>query len=355
MTISKYLSQEYAAKDFNFPYAQAIRGELNPAHCGYFVPLAQAEKAGWKNIDGTEMTEYTYNSGKTEVGVLMTKPRMVITPICQLGAFDRQASQTEETLVVLGEWDRTKHSSDPNVGNFQIFLVMFLAPNNKLLHDVPLKLMAKGSHQATLSQQWEQSCISVARCQAEANKTMFAPRDHRYKALCVFQPIIIRKLVGNGKLQSPSCYVDGYVKPTVLNWTDFFLGTDEALADAVIGIFNPQPRKLLLPPTAGTIVLALAPEPEDSARRTLRERVLQIETVTTAPANGLPSAPAIDNSNAIDVASSPVAQESTPAPTSPASAATETKPAPEPEYIDPPEFEEDEFEEDEVEEDRIPF
>jgi hypothetical protein len=37
------------------------------------------------------------------------------------------------------------------------------------------------------------------------------------------------------------------------------------------------------------------------------------------------------------------------------SAATETKPAPEPEYIDPPEFEEDEFEEDEVEEDRIPF
>jgi Family of unknown function (DUF5895) len=149
MTVSKYLSQEYAAKDFNFPYAQAVRGELNPAHCGYFVPLAQAEKAGWKNIDGTEMTEYTYNSGKTEVGVLMTKPRMVITPICQLGAFDRQASQAEETLVVLGEWDRTKHSSDPNVGNFQIFLVMFLAPNNQPLHDVPLKLMAKGSHQAT--------------------------------------------------------------------------------------------------------------------------------------------------------------------------------------------------------------
>jgi hypothetical protein len=133
----------------------------------------------------------------------------------------------------------------------------------------------------------------------------------------------------------------------VLNWTDFFLGTDEALADAVIGIFNPQPRKLLLPPTAGTIVLALAPEPE--------ERVLQIETVTTAPANGLPSASTIDNSNAIDVASSPVAQESIPAPTSPASTPTETKPAPEPEYIDPPEFEEDEFEEDAVEEDRIPF
>lgn len=41
--------------------------------------------------------------------------------------------------------------------------------------------------------------------------------------------------------------------------------------------------------------------------------------------------------------------------TSSASAVTETKPAPEPEYIDPPEFEEDEFEEDEVEEDRIPF
>jgi hypothetical protein len=336
-TTSRYLTDALPATDFSYPYAQALRGE-NPAQCGYFVPLSQAEKAGWKNLEGTEMTEYAYNSGQTEVGILLQQPRMILTPICQLGAFDRQASQTEETLVVLGEWDRAKHSKDPNAGNFQIFLVMFMDANKQPLHDIPLRLFAKGSHQATLSIEWQKFCTSVARCQAEANKTLFRPKNEVFNALCIFQPIIIRKSVGD-KVKSPACYIDGYVHPTVLNWQSFFMGTDERLADAIIDILNPRSRSLLLPPTAGTIMLAPAPE-----------------LITPAAVTGAATSP-LDNSNAIDVASSPVAEELAPAPTIPTTpVATKTKPAPEPEYIDPPEFEDDdEFENDEVEEDKIPF
>jgi Family of unknown function (DUF5895) len=337
-TTSRYLTDALPATDFSYPYAQALRGE-NPAQCGYFVPLSQAEKAGWKNLEGTEMTEYAYNSGQTEVGILLQKPRMILTPICQLGAFDRQASQTEETLVVLGEWDRAKHSNDPNAGNFQIFLVMFMDANKQPLHDIPLRLFAKGSHQATLSIEWQKFCTSVARCQAEANKTLFRPKNEVFNALCIFQPIIIRKSVGD-KVKSPACYIDGYVHPTVLNWQSFFMGTDERLADAIIDILNPRSRLLLSPPTAGTIMLAPAPE-----------------LVTPAAVTGAATTPVEDNSNAIDVASSPVAEELAPAPTSPTTpVATKAKQAPEPEYIDPPEFEDDdEFENDEVEEDKIPF
>ena len=335
-TTSRYLTDALPATDFSYPYAQALRGE-NPAQCGYFVPLSQAEKAGWKNLEGTEMTEYAYNSGQTEVGILLQKPRMILTPICQLGAFDRQASQTEETLVVLGEWDRAKHSKDPNAGNFQIFLVMFMDANKQPLHDIPLRLFAKGSHQATLSIEWQKFCTSVARCQAEANKTLFRPKNEVFNALCIFQPIIIRKSVGD-KVKSPACYIDGYVHPTVLNWQSFFMGTDERLADAIIDILNPRSRSLLSPPTAGTIMLAPAPE-----------------LVTPAAVTGA-TPPVEDNSNAIDVASSPVAEELAPAPTIPTTpVATKAKPAPEPQYIDPPEFEDDEFEDDEVEEDKIPF
>ncbi len=332
ITTSRYLTDALPATDFSYPYAQALRGE-NPAQCGYFVPLSQAEKAGWKNLEGTEMTEYAYNSGQTEVGVLLQQPRMILTPICQLGAFDRQASQTEETLVVLGEWDRAKHSNDPNAGNFQIFLVMFMDANKQPLHDIPLRLFAKGSHQATLSIEWQKFCTSVARCQAEANKTLFRPKNEVFNALCIFQPIIIRKSVGD-KVKSPACYIDGYVHPTVLNWQDFFMGTDERLADAIIDILNPRSRSLLSPPTAGTIMLAPAPE-----------------LVAPAAVTGAAIPSVEDNSNAIDVASSPVTEESAPAPTIPTTpVATKAKPAPEPEYIDPPEFEEDE-----VEEDKIPF
>jgi hypothetical protein len=105
---------------------------------------------------------------------------------------------------------------------------------------------------------------------------------------------------------------------------------------------------LLSPPTAGTIMLAPAPEP-----------------IVAAAVTGAAIPPVEDNSNAtaedgalrFDVASSPVAEELVPAPTIPTTpVATKAKPAPEPEYIDSPEFEEDdEFENDEVEEDRIPF
>jgi Family of unknown function (DUF5895) len=97
---SKYLTAAYAATDFSFPYCQALRGE-DPKQCGYFVPLPQADKAGWRDIDPNNLTEYSYNSGKTEVGILLKQPRMALTPICQLGMFDRKASQDEESLVVI--------------------------------------------------------------------------------------------------------------------------------------------------------------------------------------------------------------------------------------------------------------
>ena len=343
---NKYLSRQYAATDFSFPYCQALRGE-DPKQCGYFVPLSEADKSGWRDLEGAEMTEYAYNSGKTEVGILLQQPRMTITPVSSLGMYDRQASQKEETLVVIGKWNR--ESRNENVGNFQIYLVMFFDEQKQPLHDIPLKLVAKGAHQATLSEQWQKFCVSVARCQAKANRVFFSPRNEIFNALCLFQPHIIRKSVGD-KIKSPACYVDGYVNPTVDNWQDFFLGTDDDLADAVVGMMNPQPRLLLPDPTPGTIVMTPAPAAQP--------QILQsqsLPSVGTAPAIPQSGGFANDNSNAIDVASSPVAQESTPVPTSSANAPTETKPAPEPEYIDPPEFEEDEFEEDEVEEDRIPF
>jgi Family of unknown function (DUF5895) len=279
--ISKYLTAAYAATDFSFPYCQALRGE-DPKQCGYFVPLSQANKAGWRDIDPTKLTEYSYNSGTTEVGILLQQPRMALTPICQLGMFDRKASQDEESLVVIGKWDRQYRGE--NVGNFQIYLVMFFDEHKQPLHDIPLKLVAKGAQQATLSEQWQMFCVAVARCQAKASNTMFRPRNEAFNALCLFQPHIIRKAVGD-KIKSLACYIDGYVAPTVDNWQDFFLGTDEDIADVVIGMMNPRPRLLLADPTPGTIFMNPPSDP-------------QPQNLLITPAE------AADNTTAIDVNSS---------------------------------------------------
>jgi hypothetical protein len=278
---NKYLSRQYAATDFSFPYCQALRGE-DPKQCGYFVPLSQADKAGWRDLEGAEMTEYAYNSGQTEVGILLQQPRMTITPVSSLGMYDRQASQKEETLVVIGKWNR--ESRNENVGNFQIYLVMFFNEQKQPLHDIPLKLVAKGAHQATLSEQWQKFCVSVARCQAKANRVFFSPRNEIFNTLCLFQPQIIRKSVGD-KIKSPACYINGYVAPTVNNWQDFFIGTDEELAEVVIEMMNPRPRLLLADPTPGTIVMTPTATPPQKPQ------------ITPAVEIAAP----IDRSNAIDV------------------------------------------------------
>jgi Family of unknown function (DUF5895) len=294
-TENKYLSCQYAATDFSFPYVQALRGE-DPKQYGYFVPLSQANKAGWRDLDPAKLTEYGYNTGKTEVGILFQQPRMVLTPVSSLGMFDRKASLEDETLVVIGKWDRQLRG-DENIGNFQIYLVMFFDEHKRPLHDIPLKLVAKGAQQATLSEQWQQFCVAVARCQAQAHKVFFSPRNEVFNALCLFQPHLIRKSVGE-KTKSPALYVDGCVEPTVDNWQDFFLGNNEDLADMVVGLMNPRSRLLLADPTAGSISLVPAAEPQP-----------QIEA---QPAHSTVRIPALDSNPAIDVQSSTVASTQEP-------------------------------------------
>jgi hypothetical protein len=57
--------------------------------------------------------------------------------------------------------------------------------------------------------------------------------------------VITRKLVGETK-KSPACYIEGFVQPTADNWQEFFLGHQEDIADALVGMMNPQPRKQLM-------------------------------------------------------------------------------------------------------------
>jgi hypothetical protein len=244
---SKYLTEQYPAADFNFPYLQALRGEENPAHCGLFIPASQLDKCGWQNIDANQIVEYTYNSGDREPGLLLKNPRMVITPISKLGAFDRSLSQKEGTLVILGEW-KQEHKTDPNIGNFQVYLVMFVNEKNEPLHDVPLKLVAKGAFQASLSENYQKFCTQMARLRAKSQGIPFRPQNEVFNALCVFSPIFKRQMVGT-TIKSASCYVSGYTEPTLHNWLSFFLGANEAVADEIIDTLNPQPRLLL--PTPG--------------------------------------------------------------------------------------------------------
>jgi hypothetical protein len=237
--MSNYLTEQFDDPSFNYPYAQPLRGEVNPAHCGIFIPQSQIEKANWrKEIAPKELIEYTYNSGQTEDGLLLSQPRMVITPISELGAFDRAATQTEGRLIAIeGGWQREYKEVD-NIGNFQVYLIVLLDDTNQPLHDVPLRLITKGAFQATFAEQWQKSCTQIANLRARASKIPYRPQNRIFNALCVFIPKIERRLVGH-KTKSPACYISGYLEANATNWLEFFLGKDQHLADWAIETLNP--------------------------------------------------------------------------------------------------------------------
>jgi hypothetical protein len=168
------------------------------------------------------------------------------------------------------------------------------------LHDIPLKLTAKGSHQASLAEQWQKSCNAVALEHAKTMGVTFRPRNEVYNALCVFVPTIVRKLVGESK-KSPACYIEGFVAPTAENWQDYFLGTSEDLADAIVGMMNPQPRARLV--NAQSFALANDSEPEAIAPARQLEPSAPASKIDNAVAFITGQATKFDT-NAIDVKSS---------------------------------------------------
>jgi hypothetical protein len=97
-------------------------------------------------------------------------------------------------------------------------------------------------------------------------------------------PVITRKLVGETK-KYPACYIEGFVQPNADNWQEFFLGHQEDIADAVVEMMNPQPRKQLL----SAKFFALAPD---------------IEQEAIAPASYPTGQATLSTSEAIDVHSS---------------------------------------------------
>jgi len=113
---------------------------------------------------------------------------------------------------------------------------------------------------------------------AKAAKAPFLPRDERYKALCVFEPVIKRMSVGSGKTKSPACCVDGFVAPTSGNWRSFFLGEgEELLAETILQILNPQPRALQMPPSSGSVIALIPPSCNSPSTPTAPRQISAVE------------------------------------------------------------------------------
>ena len=248
----EFASSEFIDPNARLPRIQALRG-MNPKLCGYFININEMAKAGFIDFDSVanELVEYTFeSSGKTEQGLLLQKPRMLVCPRTPLLGFDKAATQETEQLVIVGHWQRS-FKEDDNIGNCQFYEIILLNEDNQPLHTVPLSYVAKGANQATFSQEWQKLTQEVTTCHAIANGIAARPKDARFKSLCVFELEAKREQVGT-KQKSFACRVTGHTVPTMETWKSFFVGYNPILKKQVWDGLQPTlppaiPETLALP------------------------------------------------------------------------------------------------------------
>jgi Family of unknown function (DUF5895) len=243
----RFAAPEYVNANVRLPRIQALRGENGASECGYFITETEMAKAGWREIDESQMIIYEYNSGGKERGLLIQSPRMLVVPRSPLFAFDRQASRQEEKLVIAGKYTKQTYGDRAKYGTAQCYEIMLLDADNQPLHEIGLDYIAKGANQASFSYHWQQLVNEVTKCHAIANSIPARAKDARFNSLCVFQFSVKRELAGNNA-KSPACKVHSHVVPTQENWEQFFLGRQDEIADKFLNLLAPT-TELILPHT----------------------------------------------------------------------------------------------------------
>ncbi len=261
----EFCSPDFIDPNGRLPRIQAVRGE-DPKQYGYFVPLSEMAKAGWSDFDESQITDYTFQSGEIEKGLLLQNPRMLVCPKSPLLAVDKKLSKESQSTVIIGEY-RREHKGMENITNVQLYQIFLLNQNNQPLHQIPLIYKAKGTNQASFSVYWQQFCNEFNTCFSIANRHLGAspkPKNFAFNSLLVFCPKLAREIVGD-KLKSPALRIIGYEQPTLENWTQFFVGTNATTKQFVWqGLTPNDPLQMpTLPATTPTSALAVPKEAGD--------------------------------------------------------------------------------------------
>ncbi|MEG3939867.1 DUF5895 domain-containing protein [Microcoleus sp. S36b_A3] len=250
----EFASPDFVDPDARLPRIQALRGESNLEHCGYFITVDQMAQAGWQDFDESQLIKYTFNSSQTEQGILIKKPRMIVCPKTPVLAFDRDESEKLQQTVILGLYDRTAKENE-RTSNIQLFQVFLVNSENQPLHSIPLSYKAKGANQASFSKHWQQFCTEITACHAIQNRIAAKPKNAAFKSLCVFEFEVERQTVGDKK-KSACCYVTSHTKPTLETWKQHFLGYDRPTKEWTWEALEPE-RPLTIPAFPQSQPLAL--------------------------------------------------------------------------------------------------
>lgn len=266
-----FSGDEFTDKNAKLPTVTVLNDKTN---CGYFIPVNTMAKCGWIDFDEKQIVSHTFNSGKTEQGVLIQNPRMLVCPKTDLYQFDAKASDEQKTKVVVGLYN-AELKKDPNIKTERLYLIFFLDETNKPLHTLPLNYVARGVNGATFDLERRafkaelEACyfLSLSSKEQPSEKPISKkPKNDLFHSLGVFCFTTIAELAGD-KQKHWCCKVVAHDKPTIENWKDYFVGYTEVKDHAWLTLEPNEKINVLSIPALGEVdeMMALPPTSELSS------------------------------------------------------------------------------------------
>lgn len=261
LMIPDFTDSQYDDMTTTKPRLTGLRG-TNDTNVGFFATVQDVGKAEWVNFDPTKVVTYQYDNGGQEDGLLFQDPIMLVLPTSPLLAIDKVRSK-EQKRMVCREYDRSLHSDRKIWDAGRSFDVILLDKDLSPLHHLPFEMVLKGAAQATFHTSWVSNCQQIAKMYCQDAGKIYRPKDDRFNKLCVFRPVVARRLVG-GEQKSYSLVVDSFVQPE--NIESSFLGTIKhyEVANQLLTINRDVPLALIsaAEPDEGVVDAQLLPEPQ---------------------------------------------------------------------------------------------
>lgn len=240
------------------PYCQAIRGEQKAPYCGLFITMEQYAGGQWvKEPTNAQKITYPFGRGKDKTmvdGYVFQAPRLLVVAKSPVLAVSKQA--TEQGREVMGLYDAK--NKIPGTTNQSTYLVFFLDEENQLLHLVPYKLNARGAFGASFGQSvqafWREfNLVFNQKLSDSIGKLVpLKPKNAMFNCLVVFCPTFEAEEAGT-EITSLACKVKEYVKPTVENVLDLFVGSNDEVKCHVIAMTNPLEMTYNVPQLAPAV------------------------------------------------------------------------------------------------------
>jgi hypothetical protein len=238
----EFADASFVDPNAKLPRIQALRG-ATADFCGYFVPVDQMAKAGWRDFDEKKLITYTFEtSGEQEQGYFEKNPRMLVCPKTNCFAYSKKQSKESKSIVVV-DYERENKDIDLK----QYFHVYLLDEKNQPLHDVPLEYKAKGANRASFVAEWNKFCSELESCHALINRIPAKQKNNLFRSLGVFAFKTAREKVGKKGEEGWAIRVVDHERPTLQNWKDYFLGFSD-LRHILWEAMEPQKILEIAPP-----------------------------------------------------------------------------------------------------------